>query len=61
MTNKGPRAHDYYYYYCGVTKVSITYDVMHYEGLPVNSYHVTAEFASVQIIFGATVGEPVGE
>ena len=28
---------------------------MHYEGVPVFSYYVTAEFASVQIIFGATV------
>ena len=28
---------------------------MHYEGVPVSSYYVIAEFASVQIIFGATV------
>ena len=28
---------------------------MHYEGVPVSSYYVIAEFASVRIIFGATV------
>ena len=28
---------------------------MHYERLPVSSYYVIAEFASLQIIFGATV------
>ena len=28
---------------------------MHYEGVPVSSYYVIAEFASVKIIFGATV------
>ena len=28
---------------------------MHYEGCPVSSYYVIAKFASVQIIFGATV------
>ena len=28
---------------------------MHYEGVPVSTYYVIAEFASVQIIFGATV------
>ena len=28
---------------------------MHYEGVPVSSYYIIAEFASVQIIFGATV------
>ena len=42
-------------WHCGVTKVSITYNIMHYEGVPVCSYYVIAEFASVQIIFGATV------
>ena len=30
---------------------------MHYEGVPVSSYYVIAEFASVRIIFGATVYE----
>ena len=49
-TNQGEDLH------CGVTKVSITYNDMHYEGVPVSSYYVIAEFASVQIIFGATVG-----
>ena len=39
----------------GVTKVSITSSMMHYEGYPVSSYYLIAEFASVQIIFGATV------
>ena len=29
--------------------------MMHYEGVLVSSYNVIAEFASVQIIFGATV------
>ena len=29
--------------------------MMHYERLPVSSYYVIAEFASLQIIFGATV------
>ena len=48
-TNQGENWH------CGVTKVSITYNMMHYEGVPVSSYYVIAEFASVQIIFGATV------
>ena len=28
---------------------------MHYEGVPLSSYYVIAEFASVRIIFGATV------
>ena len=28
---------------------------MHYEEHPVSSYYVIAEFASVQIMFGATV------
>ena len=28
---------------------------MHYEGVPLGIYYVIAEFASVQIIFGATV------
>ena len=40
---------------CGVAKISITYNMMHYEGCPVSSYYVIAKFASVQIIFGATV------
>ena len=31
---------------------------MHYEGVPVSSYYATAEFASVQIIIGATVFLP---
>ena len=35
--------------------VSITYNMMHYEGHPVIGYYVIAEFVSVQIIFGATV------
>ena len=48
-TNQGENWH------CGVTKVSITYNMMHYEGVPVSSYYVIPEFASVQIIFGATV------
>ena len=48
-TNQGENWH------CDVTKVSITYNMMHYEGVPVSSYNVIAEFASVQIIFGATV------
>ena len=48
-TNQGENLH------CGVTKVSITCNMMHYEGVPVSSYYVIAEFASVQIIFGATV------
>ena len=48
-TNQGENWH------CGVTKVSITYNMMHYEGVPVSSYYVIAEFASVRIIFGATV------
>ena len=48
-TNQGENLH------CGFTKVSITYNMMHYEGVPVSSYYVIAEFASVQIIFGATV------
>ena len=30
--------------------------MMHYEGVPVSSYHVIAEFVSVRIMFGATVG-----
>ena len=47
--NQGENLH------CGFTKVSITYNMMHYEGVPVSSYYVMAEFASVQIIFGATV------
>ena len=42
-------------WHCTVTKVSITYNMMHYEGVQVSSYYVIAEFASVQIIFGATV------
>ena len=29
--------------------------MMHFEGVPVSSYYVIAEFASVQLIFGATV------
>ena len=29
--------------------------MMHYKGVPVGSYYVIAEFASVRIIFGATV------
>ena len=41
--------------HCGVTKVSITYNMVHHEGVPVSSYYVIAEFASVRIIFGATV------
>ena len=41
--------------HCGVTKVSITYNMVHHEGVPVSSYYVIAAFASVQIIFGATV------
>ena len=48
-TNQGENLHR------GVTKVSITHNMMHYEGVPVSSYYVIAEFASVQIIFGATV------
>ena len=48
-TNQGGNWH------CGVTTVSITYNMMHYERVPVSSYHVIAEFASVQIIFGATI------
>ena len=40
---------------CGVTKVSITSNIKHYEGVPISSYHVIVEFASVRIIFGATV------
>ena len=48
-TNQGENWH------CGVTKVSITSNMMHYEGVPVSSYYVIAEFASVQIIFGATI------
>ena len=47
-TNHGENWH------CGVTKVSITKN-MHYEGVVVSSYYVIAEFAGVQIIFGATV------
>ena len=42
-------------WHCGFTKVSITYNMMHYEGVPVSSYYAIAEFASVQIIVGATV------
>ena len=45
-TNKVKNLH------CGVTKVSITSNMMHYEGCPVSSNYVIAEFASVQIIFG---------
>ena len=41
--------------HCHVTKVSIAYNMMHYEGVPVSIYYVIAEFTSVQIIFGATV------
>ena len=29
--------------------------MMHYEGRPVGSYYVIAEFSSVHMIFGATV------
>ena len=47
-TNQGENWH------CGVTKVSITSNMMHYER-PESSYYVIAEIASVQIIFGATV------
>ena len=50
-TNQGETWH------CGVTKVSITYNMMHYEGVLVSSYYVIAEFASVRIIFGATVSQ----
>ena len=32
--------------------------MMHYEGVPVSSYYVIAEFASVRIIFGATLSGP---
>ena len=42
-------------WHCAVTKVSITYIMRHYEGVPVSSYYVIAEFASIQILFGATV------
>ena len=42
-------------WHCGVTKVSITYNMMYYKGVPASSYYVIAEFASVLIIFGATV------
>ena len=28
---------------------------MHYEGVPASNYYVIAEFASIQVIFGATV------
>ena len=48
-TNQGENWH------CAVTKVSITYNMMHYEGVPVSSYYVIAKLASVQIMFGATV------
>ena len=48
-TNNGEIGH------CVVTKVSITYNIMHYEGVPVSIYYIIVEFASVQIIFGATV------
>ena len=48
-TNQGENWH------CGVTKVSITSNMMQYEGHPVGIFYVIAEFASVQIIFGATV------
>ena len=48
-TNQGENLH------CGVTKLSITYNMMHYEGVPASSYYVIAEVASVQIIFRATV------
>ena len=47
-------------WHCGVTYVSITYNMKHYEGVPVSSYYVIAEFASVQIIFGATVPLEIG-
>ena len=40
-------------------KVSITYNMNDYEGVPVCSYHVMAEFASVQIIFGATAYDKI--
>ena len=49
-TNQGENWH------CGVTKVSIKCNI-HQEGHPVSSYYVIAEFASVQIIFGATVAQ----
>ena len=48
-TNQGKNWH------CGVTKVSITYNMMHYERVPVSRYYGIAELASVRIIFGATV------
>ena len=38
-------------WHCAFTKVSITYIMMHYEGVPVSSYYVIAIFASVRIIF----------
>ena len=52
-TNQGENWH------CGFTEVSITYSMMHYEGLPVSSYYVIAEFANVRIIFGATVHKKI--
>ena len=35
--------------------IAITSNMMHYEGVPVISYYVITEFASVPKIFGAAV------